>query len=259
MKRLSVSKKLAADGRPQYKINNKISWTVPGDIHLPFQDKRALQHITDNPFGTSGLFITGDLLDYYWLSSWPKLADKTKQAGYTATRENLKDFVSAVSNNYDYVAFGSGNHELRLETLTRKFPGFDGKWYWIVADLLPTTWTFFDHGYRCELSQKTTNGLPILLEHGDRALYGGVPSAERLVNAYPGQCTIIGHNHRLQHHYKTTWKNGRSTTSMAYTVGHLSDIRKNNYAANPNWQQGYATISEDGFIQINHLIGGRMI
>jgi len=252
---VKASKTISKDGRPQYKLDTVIDWVVPGDIHLPFHDPVALSKL---PRAT-GLFITGDLLDYYWLSSWPKLADKVKKAGYTATREAAKDFVAWIHPRYKYKVFGAGNHELRIETLSRKYPGFDGTWYWMFADILPKTWIYLDHGYRCILPQKTVNGLPIVLEHGDRTLYGGVPSAERLVNGYPGQCTVIGHNHRLQSHFKTTWNVGKSTVTQAYTVGHLSDIKKNNYASNPNWQQGFGTISEQGSIRLFAIDKGAII
>src|SRR5574338_324405 len=125
--RLIADKKFSADGRPQYKLNKIIDWDVPGDIHLPFHDPRAVAKL-----GTSrGLFITGDLLDYYWLSSWPKLAEKEKKAGYEKTREACKDFVKFAHDRYDYVVFGAGNHEARVETLTKHYPGFAGKWYWM--------------------------------------------------------------------------------------------------------------------------------
>jgi hypothetical protein len=243
------------DGRPYAKININCNWVIPGDVHLPFHDPQAIKFVWNHNYssGEAGLFITGDLVDLYWLSSWPKSGDKAKATGYQATRKSLLEFVSCVSNNYDHVVYGCGNHEDRVASLTRKFPGFDGEWYWMFKDILPTTWHYLPHGYRAELPQKTGNGLPILVEHGDKTLYGGVPSADKLATSYPGQCTIIGHNHRLQQSLKTTWRKGKATTSMAYTCGHMSDIVKNNYAANPNWQQGYTTVSVDGQIQ-NHLI-----
>lgn len=246
------------DGRPYAKINILTNWTVPGDIHLPFQDQTAVDKAVFEKVG-NGLFITGDLVDYYWLSSWPKNGNTVKWAGYTATRNALMDFVGKVSNTYEHVVYGCGNHEERLTSLSRKFPGFDGEWYWLFKDVLPSTWHFLPHGYRAELPQKTSNGLPIILEHGDKSLYGGVPSADRLATAFPGQCTIIGHNHRLEQVAKTKWKQGKATTSLAFTCGHLSDIVKNNYAANPNWQQGYTTISVDGQVKNTLLINGKEI
>lgn len=257
-----ITIRTSGDGRPYAKINFACNWVIPGDIHIPFHDPLALGHLWQDQFeiflksspeDKNGLFITGDLVDLYWLSSWPKNGDKAKATGYNATRKSLMEFVSCVSQNYDYVIYGCGNHEDRVSRLGKQFPGFDGDWHWMFKDILPTTWHYLPHTYRAELPQRTGNGLPIVIEHGDKALYGGVPSAEKLCSSYPGQCTIIGHNHRIQQSVKTTWRKGKPTTSMAFTVGHMSDIKKNNYAANPNWQHGYATVSVDGDVR-NHLI-----
>lgn len=255
---MKVTKVKGRDGRSQYRLSDKISWMVPGDIHLPFQDNKAV----DQMIGASketGLFITGDLIDYYWISSWPKTGKLTKQGGLKATRSAVLDFVAKTRKTYDFVVYGAGNHELRIETLSRKYPGFDGEWYWMFADLLPTDWIYLDHGYRCVLPQKSSSGLPIVLEHGDRVLYGGTPNAARLVSSYPNQCTIIGHNHKVQEQHKVTWKAGRSTLASAYTVGHLSDIRLNNYANNPDWHHGWATVSADGVIETQVAIGGKLV
>lgn len=254
---LKVSKKISGDGRPQYKIHTKLDWDVPGDIHLPFEDPSAVKHLRGG--AGRGLFITGDLFDYYWLSSWPKLADKTKTAGYEATRAAGRTFVADIAGMYDEVVYGEGNHELRVETLSKRFPGFDGRWWWLLADILPKNWTYLDHGYRCEFAQKTTNGLTIDAEHGDRTLYGGVPTAERIVAAYPGQCKFIGHAHRTQFTIKNTWNVGQPITSMAYVVGHMCDIKKNNYANNPNWQQGLGRISRDGHTELAIIEKGKIL
>ena len=254
--RKDIELRTSNDGRPYAKVNiPNVNWVIPGDIHLPFHDPAAVGHIWSAgvEHDKRGLFITGDLVDLYWLSSWPKDGNKAKATGYQATRKALLEFVSCVNQNYDYVIYGAGNHEDRVSSLCRKFPGFDGSWYWMFQDILPTTWHYLPHAYRAELLQRTGNGLPILVEHGDRTLYGGIPSADKLCSSYPGQCTIIGHNHRVQQSLKTTWKKGRATTSMAFTCGHMSDIKTNNYAANPNWQQGYTTVSADGHVE-NHLI-----
>ena len=255
-KQKEVEVRTSKDGRPYAKINiPNVSWVIPGDIHLPFHDPAAVGHIWGAEYDKDrrGLFLTGDLVDLYWLSSWPKSGDKAKATGYQATRQALLEFVTCVSQNYDFVIYGCGNHEDRVSSLCRKFPGFDGSWYWMFQDILPTTWHYLPHSYRAELRQRTGNNLPIIVEHGDRALYGGVPSAEKLASSYPGQCTIIGHNHRVQQSVKTTWRKGKPLTSLAFSCGHMSDIVKNNYAANPNWQQGYTTVTADGEVR-NHLI-----
>lgn len=252
------------DGRPYAKINILTDWTIPGDIHLPFHDpvavdKAVFKNLHNGVGQEGGLFITGDLIDYYWLSSWPKDGKTVMSAGHKATKNALLNFVRDVEFCYEHVAYGCGNHEERLTAMCRKFPGFDGEWYWLFQDVLPASWYKLPHAYRAELPQKTPNGLPIVIEHGDKALYGGVPSADKLATGYPGQCTIIGHNHRVEQVAKTKWKQGIATTSLAFTCGHLSDIVKNNYAANPNWQQGYTTVSSGGLVRNTILIGGKEI
>lgn len=241
------------DGRPYARLHDVRSWTVPGDIHLPFHDPVALGQALYRP-SSEGLFIQGDLIDFYWISRWPKKPDELKAAGYEATREAVLGFVSAVQKRFEHVVYGAGNHEDRVANLARNYPGFDGKWYWILRDVLPTTWTYLPHGYRAELPQRTPNGQPIIIEHGDRALYNiKVPTAENLVTAFPGQCTIIGHNHRVQQAAKTTWKQGKMTVTTAYSCGHLSDYKKNNYSTSPQWQHGFVTVGEHGNVR-NHLI-----
>lgn len=258
---MKVLKKLSQDGRPYYKLTEAVSLTIPGDIHIPMQDQDAVDAaLKFAAKDGSWLFITGDLIDYYWLSSWPKSRELTTSAGYTNTLKAIEALVLTIDNfGIPGVVYGAGNHEERVNALSRKFPGFDGNWYWMFEKVLPENWVYLDHGYRCELAQKSVNGLPIIIEHGDRAQYGGVPSAEKLVTAYPGQCTIIGHNHRIQQAAKTTWKKGTPTISAAYTVGHLSDIKQNNYAANPNWQQGWASVSSAGLVQQHLYDKGKII
>lgn len=243
---MRYTKTKSRDGRSQYTLKDTISWIVPGDIHLPFQDKKAVTACMDYGQCTRGLLITGDLLDYYWLSSWPKNTKSTKIGGLKKHREAINWFVPLTSH-FDEVLYIAGNHEARLEALTRKYPGFDGNWWWMFEDILPKHWNYFDHGGRVILPQKY-GGIPIVVEHGDRTLYGGVPTAKRLVDSYPNQCTVIGHNHKVQTHHKVTWKGGVPLLATAHTVGHLSDIKKNNYANNPDWQHGWAHIAEHGSI-----------
>jgi hypothetical protein len=246
------------DGRAYARIGVEIDWVIPGDIHLPFHDQSALNHVLH--YESKGIFIQGDLIDFYWISRWPKSVEQTESAGYEATRQSVLDFVSAVSKRFDFVVYGAGNHEDRVANLARGYPGFDGKWWWIMRDVLPTTWHYLPHGYRAELPQRTCNGLPIIIEHGDKAIANiKVPTAENLVASFPGQCTIIGHNHRVQQAAKTTWKKGKQTVSMAFSCGHLSDIKKNNYSTSPQWQQGFTTISTQGYVSNHMVVNGEIV
>jgi hypothetical protein len=238
------------DGRAYARINYLADWVIPGDVHLPLHDTKAVNLALSSK--GNGLFIQGDLLDFYWISRWPKDSVQTKAAGYEATRNAVMQFVAA-TGRFEYVIYGGGNHEDRVGNLSRSYPGFDSSWWWMLRDVLPTTWTYLPHGYRAELLQKTTSGLPIIVEHGDRATHIKAPTTDHLVAAFPGQCTIIGHTHRVQQSMRTTWKKGKSIVTSAYSCGHLSDCQKNNYAAAPNWQQGFATVSKEGSVQ-NHLI-----
>lgn len=259
---MNVTKSRSKDGRINYRLDEAIDWIVPGDIHLPLTNWNALKACLrdtrgDYPFGKIGLFITGDLFDNYWISSWGKTTQLNKIAGYNNSREATKDFVAA-TRDFDVVVLGGGNHEARAASLSSKYPGFDGNLWWLYQDLLPTNWVYLDHGYRCSLPQKSVSGLPIVLEHGDKCFYSGIPSAQKLVVSYPNQCTMIGHNHRIETAHKTTWSNGKPHLTSAYSVGHLQSLKNNTWTNNPNWQLGWGRISSTGEMSTHVYYEGRV-
>jgi hypothetical protein len=97
----------------------------------------------------------------------------------------------------------------------------------------------------------------IMLEHGDKATRNSTyVSVDKLGNEYPGQTTIIGHNHRLASYNKTHWINGKAVESRAYSVGHLADISKLGYVSYPNWQKGGMLIDNSGFRLVS-IKGGK--
>lgn len=258
---MKVTRTRTRDGRNQYSTHERMSWLFPGDIHLPFQNDKAVDACLasyDSKPGKKGLFLGGDFLDMYWVSSWPKGKDLSKLGGYTKTRDSILDFVSKVSGRFDEVILGAGNHEARVERLSKQYPGFDGKWYWMFKDILPTNWHYLDHGFRFVLPQKSVSNLPIVMEHGDRALHVGVPSATSLLSAYPNQSTIIGHNHRVQQALKTTWCKGKPQLAAAYSAGHLSSLKLNDWINNPDWQLGWVDIDISGVITTHTYFEGRV-
>jgi predicted phosphodiesterase len=255
---LKLTKSRSPDGRPLYRLEVDGPIAIPGDVHIPFHDPIALstfiEHTGD---GDTTLLILGDLFDNYALSTFPK--SQAKLAKYTLRKEVevAEKWINRLEFFYKKVVYLPGNHEERWNRLVGKNPALDGMaWWWPLRDIIPPTWSLLDVDSRIELRR---GGHRFQLEHGDKASRNSsYVSADKLTGLYPGQVSIIGHNHRLAAHHRTHWINGKPVESHAYSVGHLSDIGKLGYVSAPDWQKGGMLI-RDNSVQLLSIRGEKVL
>lgn len=98
-------------------------WAVWGDIHGPFEDKRAVNLFLDvvEDLGISGMIINGDLLDFYALNSYgpkdPRVHQSLEDEFYWG-----QEFISDLRKRFPKlkIVFVFGNHEDRLDRFVMK-------------------------------------------------------------------------------------------------------------------------------------------
>lgn len=243
---MKLEKSRTQDGRALYRLEVDGNIAIPGDIHIPFHDPVALNTFIRVTSNCSTLVILGDMFDYYGLSTFPKTPAKVATYSLLKEVEVAKPWIKRFSDDFEHVIMTPGNHEVRWGRVIDKNPALAGmEWWWPLRDFIPQNWTMLDVNSRIELRRA---GQRIWLEHGDKASRNSsYVSADKLTALYPGQTTIIGHNHRLAAHHRTHWINNKPVESHAYSVGHLSNISKLGYVSAPDWQKGGMVISSSGF------------
>lgn len=139
--------------------------------------------------------------------------------------------------------YGVGNHEDWINQLAIQ-SGLVGSLTVSSALGLPESKTFVvaEHGYQIRLGN-------LVIEHGDcifpRSGAGPANLAATILRRFPDQTTIVGHFHREDIAWSTTYDNdGIARTRAAYCLPHLSNSSAHMaYAGRaPNWQQGGALI-----------------
>lgn len=249
----AFSRTVADDGRPHYKFQVKDTLVViPGDIHFPIANEYLVKQATlladqiKENVGKRVLFLQGDTLDQEGFSRFPKDPERlVKAVNVKKEREALKRWIPRWLDTYDYIVFAPGNHELRAEKLVHVSPGFTGLgWWWPYEGVLSDSrLVLLDTGYRAELLSGPGNRRTVV-EHGDR-LRGasGKSPAASVAEQNPGEQTILfGHSHRCARATHTRYLSGKRSMTEAVNVGTLVDVKKNNYASEPNWQPGCAYV-----------------
>ena len=238
---MQIVKSKSPDGRPLYKIEVDSPVAIPGDVHIPFHDPVALNTFIEATWEYDTLIILGDLFDNYALSTFPK--SQAKLAKYSIRKEVdvAAKWIAKLNDTYSDVVYLPGNHEERWNRLVGKNAALEGmEWWWPLRDIIPPNWKLLDVDSRIELrGSGGSNGIRVSLEHGDKASRNSsYVSADKLTGLYPGQVSIIGHNHRLAAHHRTHWIGGKPVEAHAYSVGHLADIGRLGYVSAPDWQKG---------------------
>lgn len=257
---LNYSLSTSADGRQLLTLLDSIDAFIPGDIHIPFHDVKAVNTALDYAAGwTSTCIITGDFIDNYGLSPFPK--DPKTLAKYRVVDEaaGTAKVVDRLEKQFENVIYIPGNHETRWDSIVKKTPALDGlEWWWPLRGHLPSHWVLLNPGAR--IRQKAADGRWVYIEHGDKVNRSpSFVTADKLTTLYPDQITIIGHNHRLAAHHRTHWTRNRCTISSAYSVGHLSSVKKTGYISNPDWQLGFGLLSRTGNVDLKQVYRGRVL
>lgn len=241
-------------------LNTSIDAFIPGDIHVPFHDVKALKAALDYATGwTDTAIITGDFVDNFGLSPFPKAAKDLAKYRVVDEVAAAATVVGEFERRFASVIYMPGNHETRWEHVLKKSPALEGlEWWWPLRDVLPSHWELLPPQSR--IRQRAADGRWVYIEHGDKVNRSpSFVTADKLCHLYPDQITIIGHNHRLHAAHKTHWTRNRATAASAYSVGHLSSVKKTGYISTPDWQLGFGMLHASGNVDLKQVYRGKVL
>lgn len=221
---------------------DKANIVVLSDIHIPFQDNKAVRCALDFIRGEQPdiIVLNGDVLDMFMLSRFTKGEGRNPMEEITMCREFLGELRKYSNADIYYVI---GNHETRLEHyVLNKAPE--------LASLIEDVFSIIkvsDFNIRGCASLTVNN--TFVFKHG--TLLGnkaGLSAIKEMENSYMSGCT--GHTHRLCKYIAR--KAGRKFVWLE--SGCLCDLNPE-YVVQPNWQQGFVTISiKDGKVKHTRAI-----
>lgn len=201
------------------------------DTHCPFQDNKTLKACYNfledaNP---NKIILGGDMIDCWNISRFDK--NPTRLGTFQKEVDSTYSILSKIRDKSpsSEIIYLEANHENRVIKELVKRPQF----YGLRALEIPALLSFDELGieYKPYHIHKE-----FLFKHGD---YTNKYHANKELEI-EGMSVMMGHNHRNQVISKTN----RLGTITGYSVGHLSDNTKIDYAQNKtmNWQQGFAVI-----------------
>ena len=232
-------------GAPRYKIFAKKGdvWLIPGDLHFPIHDAKAVDAMVrwfdaTYPGHSRGVLCQGDTFDSHSISRFPKkperLAAFPSLVAEAATARKFLKHAGAQKNGCVVIP---GNHEDWLDDLIMSSPGLSGApgmdWPKLTGldDIEGVQWLPY--------GTKVLLGDLVVVCHGDPRDFP--KKCHLVVNKYPDQFTIFGHTHQAASFYRTVYDSkGRPQTRGAMNVGTLSQQAE--YTDDPNHQLAFATV-----------------
>lgn len=236
---------------PKAILNEAATWKLPkavkrvlllSDIHIPFHDEKSLQTALEHGkyHDVDAIFLNGDTLDFYQLSSHEK---DIRLVDFATEIEQGKQFLEYLRSNFDCPIYWiDGNHEQRLQRyLMSKAPELIGVPEFKISVLLQ----FGRFGItEIPYGSKVYFG-KLLVEHGDKLRgAGGVQPARTLLMKFK-RPVICGHFHR---HSEATDRIYDGDLRKAWSLGCLCELEPKYMPVN-DWSHGAA------IIEINHDTG----
>lgn len=233
---------------PESKAENKAPWKLPksirkvlllSDIHIPYHDvdavKAAVKYGKEQ--GVDCVYLNGDILDMYQLSTHEKDPRKTSLAGEL---EAAREFLAWLRYEFptETIYFITGNHEYRMErylfSKAKELLGLDEYKLEYVLRLHEHKIINIPHRSKVYFGK-------LLVEHGDKMMgSGGVNPARTLLLKFK-RPIICGHFHR------TSAANGKiydGDSLMAWSTGSLCELEPSYMEVN-EWNHGAAIIEVD--------------
>lgn len=199
---------------------------VPGDIHCPNQDDKALACMTLAVEGTMELLgfnrtdtelaLTGDTFNSAGFSPHPVVRRNVERGGRGTVADEIAAFTpwaNTWSSLFGTMRILAGNHEAWQDS---ELALSGGKWWDVYGDLLQGF-------YKYPEATKLLYGKVTVCHGHDLRASLAKNSAIEVLKEYPGQNTVYGHTHRLQACTTPTTKNGIPRAHGAYTVGMMAD------------------------------------
>lgn len=247
-----VVKKKKALKNPTKGNSDLYTMVIFNDVHIPNHNEKACQNVMnfirhENP---DHVVINGDLMDCYWLSSFPKSPGVPDfQAELDMTIEFLSDLRHVAPNaRIDYL---EGNHEERLKRRLKEMVAFHSLRVMNLPELLFLE--DFDIKYYDYKKPLNMHGNTLSIIHGHRISKHSAYSAKAHLLDDDFMNVIMGHTHRIGLYCKT----GHIGKRRALENGGLFDKSKLDYTTNPNWQNGFCVVylkkSDPDFIHITPI------
>lgn len=218
---------------------------VPGDLHFPVHHRRAVGLMTEvaRRLRPTLAVLVGDTFDVEPLNSHRRDAARALEEGDLASEaESAAGPLAELLSHSEAGVAMQGNHEGRVYRVVDETPGLNRllEWHTPFAAAL--------RGWNCLPRDHGLQYGPLVVCHGDQLdgmrLGGGKRPASTALGNYPAQYTIFGHTHRVDADTTPSEVNGRRLDRGAWTVGHMSDVRKHRYALayRKAWQLGFAAV-----------------
>jgi len=213
-----------------------------GDVHIPYHDNEALQTMFDKfeEEKVDGIYINGDLLDFYALSFHEKDPRKARfKDEIKAGRELLEYMRERFSGIPIY--FIPGNHENRLERyLRRKAVELLDVDEFRLDVLLQVGATRIQYiPFRSKVSFGN-----YLIEHGDKIPGAGgvVPARTALMKLKTN--VIINHFHKTSSSSQRVYNVDGSSTINGYSLGCMCELEPEYLEIN-EWNHGFAILDNN--------------
>jgi UDP-2,3-diacylglucosamine pyrophosphatase LpxH len=221
---------------------NKLEKSVViGDLHIPYQDKKAVSKVLQfiQYFKPDNIFINGDLIDCLDISHFEKplerhqnLAEEIEEAKYFLLQ--LRSI--AIKSRIFYIF---GNHEFRLQSYisrnARELYGLKGL---TLEEQLGCKDLDIDV-YNNHTKENYYQYGKLWIGHFNKINKHSGMTAKNLLED-KGVSIIQGHSHRLGSSYKRCFDGQKG----GWEGGCLCDINPK-YCNMPNWQLGCLTIHKD--------------
>ena len=225
------------------------------DLHHPFHDIKAIDACVAflRSWKPDLIVLPGDYMDFYPLSRFPK-----SPARDHSLQDEIDSFLTTkkkIETIGCELKLVDGNHDHRLFRHIQDHPSL----YKLRALEIPrllelsSQWQHYRNQSRLKVGR-------LIIHHGDlvgRGVSGKYPAKMMLDKMRV--TNMFGHLHK-EDISRVTEYNGEVTSS--YAVGHMCDLNQVDYVANPNWQQGFATIEldEHGYenVTFRHVVHGQI-
>lgn len=211
---------------------------IISDLHVPFQDPRALEVMLklQRYFKPKTVIMNGDMLDCVQLSRFSK--EPQEPESFKAQLVDLCDIIRKIQQ-YSKVIYIEGNHEARLgKYINDNAPELHG--LISIESLLERHLSKKIEYVRTTPGESMmTHNRDLLVGHFCKAAKNTCYTVKLLVEKYMTN-VVQAHTHRLGEYAIR----GYNSTLRGWECGCLCDLNPD-YVAVPNWQQGFLMYSRN--------------
>lgn len=225
-----------------------------GDIHVPYQDKRALEAAVERGKNADVVILNGDVMDCYELSSFEK---DPRKCNFGEAVRVTRELLVWVRNKFPKarIIFKGANHEYRLERyFYTRAPAVIGVPEFELKNLLDLA----SLGIEWLAEKRPIRAGKIHTLHGDELGRGGGVNPARALFLKAKVHAIENHFHRSSQHQERDLKGEIIST---WSLPCLCDLRPA-YAPFNDWSHGAGEIeiAKDGSFRVDAftIIDGRV-